>query len=91
MKESRTVLILAAMYITALVGATIIDISEYGYYDIGSGWGQRFILGALCWYIVFTSKVKHKKVGIVLGVLLYISMCAILATLSVFGLVHIGG
>ena len=87
MKESRTVLILATMYITALIGAQFVDMVEYGCYVVGSGWGQRFILGCLSWYTVFSSKVKNKYFYVPLATILYTSMCVIIAVFAVLGIV----
>lgn len=87
MKDSKTLFICAVTNLTALVMKIIVHIGSI--YPIDARWSGALILDIVAVWLIVNSKVKHKVGLAVAGVVIYIAIGCILATMDMLGLVYL--
>lgn len=85
MKKSRTVFICAAMNIFGEIAKIAISFIEGGY-AIYPGWATKFTILILSLYVIFNSEIRRRWFYATLGVLLYVSLTVLLASVDFFEL-----
>jgi hypothetical protein len=88
MKNSKFLFFLASLNVASILSKILLSFSEG--YMIPQGWLNGLILDALSVYVLVTSKVAHKEIYLLWGVLTLAVLVVLLALLASTGWVYLG-